>query len=89
MPLSILLEKPNLETAIAYLEDGNYCWNGGMFVLRASTWLAALKEFRPDILGATQKAWDQKTEDLADGTPFVRPNKALFSAFRVSRLTML
>jgi mannose-1-phosphate guanylyltransferase/mannose-6-phosphate isomerase len=71
-------EKPNLETAKAYLENSNYYWNGGMFVLRASTWLAALKEFRPDILGATQKAWDQKTEDRADGMPFVRPNKALF-----------
>jgi mannose-1-phosphate guanylyltransferase/mannose-6-phosphate isomerase len=72
-------EKPNLETAMAYLEDGNYCWNGGMFVLRASTWLAALNQFRPDILDATQKAWNQKTEDLADSTPFVRPDKALFS----------
>ena len=72
-------EKPNLETAMAYLEDGNYCWNSGMFVLRASTWLAALQEFRPDILSSTQMAWDQKTEDLADGTPFVRPDKALFS----------
>ncbi len=72
-------EKPNLETAMAYLEDGNYCWNSGMFVLRASTWLAALQKFRPDILSSTQKAWDQKTEDLADGTPFVRPDKALFS----------
>ena len=72
-------EKPNLETAMAYLEDGNYCWNSGMFVLRASTWLAALREFRPDILSSTQMAWDQKTEDLADGTPFVRPDKALFS----------
>lgn len=71
-------EKPNVDTAMAYLEDGNYCWNGGMFVLRASTWLAALKEFRPDILDATQKAWNQKTEDHADGTPFVRPNKGLF-----------
>jgi mannose-1-phosphate guanylyltransferase/mannose-6-phosphate isomerase len=72
-------EKPNLEFAKAYLEDGNYLWNSGMFVLRASTWLAALKEFRPDILDATQKAWDQKTQDQADGTPFVRPNKELFS----------
>jgi mannose-1-phosphate guanylyltransferase/mannose-6-phosphate isomerase len=72
-------EKPNLETAIAYLEDGNFYWNGGMFVLRASTWLAALKEFRPDILDASQQAWDRKTEDLADGTTFVRPDKALFS----------
>ncbi len=73
-------EKPNLETAKAYLEDGNYYWNGGMFVLRASAWLTALKEFRPDILIATQKAWDQKTEDLADGSTFVRPDTALFSS---------
>jgi mannose-1-phosphate guanylyltransferase/mannose-6-phosphate isomerase len=73
-------EKPNLETAKAYLEDGNYCWNGGMFVLRASTWLAALQEYRPDILEATQKAWNQKAEDKADGTSFVRPDKTLFSA---------
>jgi mannose-1-phosphate guanylyltransferase/mannose-6-phosphate isomerase len=73
------VEKPNLETAKAYLEDGNYFWNSGMFVLRASTWLAALKEYRPDILAATQKAWDQKTEDKAEGTHFVRANKALFS----------
>jgi mannose-1-phosphate guanylyltransferase / mannose-6-phosphate isomerase len=73
-------EKPNLETAEVYLEDGHYYWNGGMFVLRASTWLAALKEFRPDILDATQKAWQQKIEDLADGTAFIRPDKTLFSS---------
>jgi mannose-1-phosphate guanylyltransferase/mannose-6-phosphate isomerase len=39
-----------------------------------------LKEFRHDILDATQKAWDQKTQDQADSTPFVRPNKERFSA---------
>jgi len=72
-------EKPNLETAKAYLVDGNYYWNAGMFVLRASTWLAALKEFRPDILGATKNAWDQKTEDIVGGARFVRPNTKLFN----------
>ena len=72
-------EKPNLETAKTYLESGNYFWNSGMFVLRASTWLTALKEFRPDIADATQKAWNQKTQDQADGTQFIRPNKALFA----------
>jgi mannose-1-phosphate guanylyltransferase/mannose-6-phosphate isomerase len=71
-------EKPNLETAQMYLKTGNYFWNGGMFVLRASTWLAALNEFRPDMVEATQKAWDQKTEDKADGTPFVRPDQEWF-----------
>jgi mannose-1-phosphate guanylyltransferase/mannose-6-phosphate isomerase len=73
-------EKPNLETAKAYLEGGNHFWNSGMFVLRASTWLSALNEFRSDIFKATQKAWDQKTNDKADGTTFVRPNAALFSS---------
>jgi mannose-1-phosphate guanylyltransferase / mannose-6-phosphate isomerase len=73
-------EKPNLETAKAYLEDGNYFWNSGMFVLRASTWLAALKEFRSDILDGTQKAWDKKIEDKADGARFIRPDQTLFSS---------
>jgi mannose-1-phosphate guanylyltransferase / mannose-6-phosphate isomerase len=73
-------EKPNLETAKAYLENGNYFWNSGMFVLRASTWLAALKEFRPDISDATHKAWNQKTQEQADGTQFIRPNKELFAS---------
>ncbi len=72
-------EKPNLETAKAYLENGNYFWNSGMFVLHASTWLAALKEFRSDILDATQKAWNQKTLDQADSATFLRPDKGLFS----------
>ena len=73
-------EKPNLETAKMYLKTGNYFWNGGMFVLRASTWLAALNEFRPDILELTQRAWEQKKEDEADGTPFVRPDQNLFKS---------
>jgi mannose-1-phosphate guanylyltransferase/mannose-6-phosphate isomerase len=73
-------EKPNLETAQMYLKAGNYFWNGGMFVLRASTWLAALNEFRADIVEVTQKAWEQKSEDRADGTPFVRPDQELFKS---------
>lgn len=74
------VEKPNIEAAKKYLKTGNYFWSGGMFVLRASTWLAALKEFRPDILKATQKAWEQKTEDKADGTLFIRPDRELFKS---------
>jgi mannose-1-phosphate guanylyltransferase/mannose-6-phosphate isomerase len=73
-------EKPDLERATAYLENGNYFWNSGIFVLRASTWLDALKEFRPDILDITLKAWQKKKEDQADGTQFIRPNKELFAS---------
>ncbi len=74
------VEKPDAKTAQAYLEDGNYLWNSGMFVLRASTWLASLKEFRPDIFGATETAWVARTTDQAGEIQFVRPDKAIFNS---------
>jgi mannose-1-phosphate guanylyltransferase/mannose-6-phosphate isomerase len=70
------VEKPNKGTAKAYLEDGGYYWNAGMFVLKASVWLKALKQFRPDILNATQMAWDQRVSDSG----FIRPGKDAFTA---------
>jgi len=74
------VEKPDSKTAQSYLADGSYLWNSGMFVLKASTWLAALKEFRIDIFEASQKAWQTKTEDAADGVGFIRPGKEEFKA---------
>jgi mannose-1-phosphate guanylyltransferase/mannose-6-phosphate isomerase len=70
------VEKPDLETAERYVADGHYTWNSGMFVVRASVWLAALQEFRPDILAATQTAWAARSTDAS----FVRPGKAEFAA---------
>ena len=70
------VEKPDAETAQGYLKQGNYFWNSGMFVLRASTWLKALRHFRPDIADATAKAWSVRTLDES----FVRPGKAEFAA---------
>ncbi len=72
------VEKPDSATAQAYVRDGGYLWNGGMFVMRASTWLAALKEFRPDIFGATETAWVARTTDQSDQATFVRPDKDIF-----------
>jgi mannose-1-phosphate guanylyltransferase/mannose-6-phosphate isomerase len=72
------VEKPDAQTAQAYLADGNYLWNSGMFVMRASTWLSALKEFRPDIYGATETAWVARTVDEAGQTTFIRPDKEIF-----------
>ena len=59
-----------------YLAEGGYYWNSGMFVLRASVWLAALKRFRPDIDAATRAAFDKRSTDSL----FVRPGKAEFAA---------
>lgn len=70
------VEKPNEATAKGYLAEGDYYWNAGMFVLRASVWLKALERFRPDILEATRMAWAKRVVD----THFVRPSKADFAA---------
>ena len=70
------VEKPDLETAQRYVEQGGFYWNSGIFVLRASAWLDALSRFRPDILSAVRAAWDAKTVDAS----FVRPGKDAFAA---------
>jgi mannose-1-phosphate guanylyltransferase / mannose-6-phosphate isomerase len=70
------VEKPDIGTAQACLNEGGYFWNAGMFVLKASIWLKALEQFRPDILQATRHAWNKRS---ADNT-FVRPGKAEFAA---------
>ncbi|MBW8849004.1 MAG: mannose-1-phosphate guanylyltransferase/mannose-6-phosphate isomerase, partial [Burkholderiales bacterium] len=69
-------EKPDLETAQRYLAEGDYYWNSGMFVLRASVWMKALERFRPDIATATRAAWAARKTDAK----FVRPGKAEFAA---------
>lgn len=71
-------EKPDAQTAQSYVENGNYFWNSGMFVLRASTWLAALKEFRHDIFGATETAWVARAVDQSGDAEFIRPDKEIF-----------
>src|SRR5690606_10455213 len=74
--VAAFVEKPNLETAKAYVADGGYFWNSGMFVMKASRWLAALAHFRPDIAEATRKSFHARTTDAQ----FVRPGKAEFTA---------
>jgi mannose-1-phosphate guanylyltransferase / mannose-6-phosphate isomerase len=69
------VEKPDLTTAEGYLAAGNYAWNSGLFMVRASVWLAALQACRPDINTACALAWDQRRED----GEFVRLNEAAFA----------
>lgn len=42
-------EKPNLETAQAFLESGNFYWNAGIFLWKAGTILKALESFEPKM----------------------------------------
>lgn len=62
------VEKPSDEKAGEYLAAGNYLWNSGLFILKASTWLKALALCRPDIEAATRAAWGERTEQAGKVT---------------------
>ena len=53
-------EKPDIEKARVYIECQDYFWNSGIFIIRASLWLRALNEFRPDIMTSSEKAWNNR-----------------------------
>jgi mannose-1-phosphate guanylyltransferase / mannose-6-phosphate isomerase len=54
--LDRFVEKPTLEIARAYLADGGYLWNSGLFVVRVSVWLRAISALAPDMLCACNSA---------------------------------
>ena len=58
------VEKPDLATAEQYLASGNYLWNSGMFMFKASVVLAELEKHAPEIVKACQQAVTEGQEDL-------------------------
>jgi mannose-1-phosphate guanylyltransferase/mannose-6-phosphate isomerase len=73
------VEKPTEAWAKEYLASGQYSWNSGIFVLKASVWLQALCEFRSDIYLACERAYQNKTGDrTASGAFFIRPDQEDF-----------
>ncbi|KJY79057.1 mannose-1-phosphate guanylyltransferase/mannose-6-phosphate isomerase [Vibrio nigripulchritudo] len=57
-------EKPDFKTASEYLESGEYYWNSGMFLVKASKYLKELESFRPDIYLSCQNALKNGHKDL-------------------------
>ena len=70
------VEKPNTQVAESYLASGDYLWNSGMFLFKASRYLEELAKHRGDILENCQQAMTDVEHDL----DFLRPNKAAFLA---------
>ena len=56
-------EKPDTDTALAYLERGGFLWNAGIFMLRASVWLAHANRLCPAIVEATERAMAAGRQD--------------------------
>ncbi len=68
------VEKPNKNLASQYLGSGEYLWNSGMFLFKASRYLEELTKHRPDIFNDCQLAMQEVTQDF----DFLRPNKQHF-----------
>jgi mannose-1-phosphate guanylyltransferase len=60
-------EKPNLATAVEFVNSGNFAWNSGIFVWRAQAILDALAKYRPELhAGIDRIAGDLGTPKQAD-----------------------
>lgn len=70
------VEKPDLATAENYIESGEYYWNSGMFLFKASRYLEELKYYRPDIYQACARSVKVQHIDM----DFVRVDRAAFEA---------
>jgi mannose-1-phosphate guanylyltransferase/mannose-6-phosphate isomerase len=74
-PVAAFVEKPDREAAQAFLRAGDYLWNSGIFMIRASVWLEQLKRHRPDIAEACAAAY---TKGQRDGD-FFHPDPKAFA----------
>ncbi|WP_421270459.1 mannose-1-phosphate guanylyltransferase/mannose-6-phosphate isomerase [Aeromonas taiwanensis] len=72
--VSEFVEKPDAATAKCYFTSGEYYWNSGMFLFRASKFLSELNAFRPDIYSACSNAVGTINPDL----DFIRVEKNAF-----------
>jgi len=70
------VEKPDLDTASGYVASGQYYWNSGMFLFKASRYLQELERLQPAMLAGSRTAWQQSRRD-AD---FTRLDKDAFAA---------
>lgn len=69
------VEKPNLETAKSYLSSGEYLWNSGMFMFKASRYLEELEKHAPEMLAVCKQAIATEAADL----DFVRVEADVFA----------
>ncbi len=73
--VAAFVEKPDLDTAESYLQSGDYFWNSGMFVFKASSFLDELAKFDLTMLSVCQQALNAAKVDV----DFVRVDKDVFA----------
>lgn len=73
--VNAFVEKPDLITAQEYIATNEFYWNSGMFLFKASRYLAELEKYSPEILRVCQSAFNSNRIDL----DFIRLDETLFS----------
>lgn len=76
--LEKFVEKPCLEKAQEYLASGQYAWNSGMFVFKASTFLEELKAYNSEMAALSIEAFEKATFE----TDFIRLNAEAFGKIK-------
>lgn len=76
--LEKFVEKPCLEKAQEYLASGEYAWNSGMFVFKASSFLEELKALDPEMATLSIEAFEKASVE----TDFIRLEKELFGKIK-------
>jgi mannose-1-phosphate guanylyltransferase / mannose-6-phosphate isomerase len=73
--IASFVEKPDAATAASYVASGEYFWNAGIFLLRASAWLGAMRQLHPAIVAACEHAMAAARPDY----DFLRVDRAAFA----------
>ncbi len=73
-PVEAFVEKPDLDRAQAFLEDGSYAWNAGIFLYSAQTMIDAFKQLQPALFEDVQAVMTTRHSDL----DFTRLDQASF-----------
>ena len=68
-------EKPNFQIAQEYFDSGNYYWNSGIFLFKASSYLKELKKYEPLIYSICKKSCKKVNQDV----DFIRLDTEEFS----------
>ena len=74
-PVIEFVEKPNAELAKSYIDSGDYLWNSGMFLFRATNLLQEIENHQPEILTVCKEAYEKAEKDL----DFIRLDEYSFS----------
>jgi mannose-1-phosphate guanylyltransferase/mannose-6-phosphate isomerase len=70
------VEKPTREVALSFIKSGRFFWNAGIFLFKASRYLAELEVHAPEVASAVEAAMRHSARDGA----FLRPDATAFTA---------